>query len=964
MRSALSIRRRAVFMRSRFNLSRLSLRSKLLLVQLIPLLLLGIMTYAYVSQKFAQTSLATADANAAKVQSTLSSASSSLGRERLMQSVAMSGARDDVARALADEQARVDSRLKKVNEAVADMSLGDSSEEDKTERRRLRSAIGGLKALRTQSVAPQLEILPVLNGYDDLIDRLDSVASLVAENESGNARLSDLSIFQSGASHESAAAAYVSVQMATSAQVGADEKATAKTTTKTNLARAESLRSTFQEELADAKDREILSSTARDQRFASSVSVFSRLSEGVNPTQLDLSLTEFETLADNRAQAVEGATNRMSSNRQTIANAAASDSRGQAVLGVVLALLGFCGAVALTYFVARSIAEPLGRLVSAAKTISRTTMPALVDALANPEAERPEMVPLPVEGDDEIGELAKSINQLQQSAIEVSHRQSDVLKRGISDIFVNLARRNQGLLDRQIEFIDEMESTEQEPEQLDRLFKLDHLATRMRRNAESLLVLAGVEQSRRRTRDVSLADVIRVAVGEVEDYQRINVRSISEVTIVGGAAVDLAHVLSELMENGTQYSSPEQSVEVEGVETPDGSYAITVRDAGVGMTDAQIRESNQLLGSRPSIALNVGRSLGFVVVAALAARHRISVRVQHGQAGGLQAVVTLPAEIFARPGEPAPRSAEPTFSIPELRDAGSGGPAPSRAVAALGGGRFGSDPTDRVGEPVREVEAPADQQAVRQAQHDTRRVLPAALETTAPVGSIPPMTMPPSRNPGPVGPTPVGSNLRLPDFRLADPAAPAGERPGAVSPRPPAPTGPVEDVVREAPLPVRPQSAPSRQPALDPETGLPTEPWQPEVDAELPTLPTRRPGATAASAPLAAADHAARSIERAPVDNSPRPGSLTQPAEPAAFVDLGADTDPGEDLSVLTTLPQRSPVGQSGSDDSQYEPGGPTAGASTRSPEERRRRLAQYRAARRGEVPAEPPTPSRNDRRN
>src|SRR5690606_3884824 len=150
-------------------------------------------------------------------------------------------------------------------------------------------------------------------------------------------------------------------------------------------------------------------------------------------------------------------------------------------------------------------------------------LPALVEQLRNPEAEivGDELTPIAVDSKDEIGELATAFNNIQDVTKSVATEQATLLRKGIGDIFVNLARRNQTLLDRQIEFIDQLEAREEDPDQLENLFKLDHLATRMRRNAESLLVLAGAEPPRRRGRPVDMADVVRVAIGEVEHFARI-----------------------------------------------------------------------------------------------------------------------------------------------------------------------------------------------------------------------------------------------------------------------------------------------------------------------------------------------------------------------------------------------------------------------------------------------------------
>ncbi|WP_421119962.1 nitrate- and nitrite sensing domain-containing protein [Aquihabitans daechungensis] len=206
---------------------------------------------------------------------------------------------------------------------------------------------------------------------------------------------------------------------------------------------------------------------------------------------------------------------------------AARDSAEKAsTLFLIAALVAILGAVAAAMFLGRRITRPLGHLTEAADRLSQEQMPRLIESLKNPSEEELDfqigaMTDIEVEGNDEIGQLARSFNEVQRVAGEVAAEQAQLLRKGIGEMFVNLARRNQALLDRQIEFIDELERGEEDPDQLENLYRLDHLATRMRRNAESLLVLAGAEPPRRRGRPAPLANVVRAALAEVEDFGRI-----------------------------------------------------------------------------------------------------------------------------------------------------------------------------------------------------------------------------------------------------------------------------------------------------------------------------------------------------------------------------------------------------------------------------------------------------------
>ena len=234
------------------------------------------------------------------------------------------------------------------------------------------------------------------------------------------------------------------------------------------------------------------------------------------------------------------------------------------------------------------------------------------------------------------------------------------LRQSISDLLHNLARRSQGLVDRQLELIDELERNEVDPDRLDELFRMDHLATRMRRNVENLIVLSGVDQRRRWSESVPLRDVVEAAVAEVEDYSRVQVAGIHDLTLSGQAASDVAHLLAELVENATSFSSPTTRVEVKG--SPAGSgYVLEIEDHGIGMSDAELAEANSRLAA-PLAADNiaVSRMMGFHVVGRLAARHGIRVQLRHCWFGGITALVLLPSALLGSAGwHPATASPVP-----------------------------------------------------------------------------------------------------------------------------------------------------------------------------------------------------------------------------------------------------------------------------------------------------------------
>lgn len=352
-------------------------------------------------------------------------------------------------------------------------------------------------------------------------------------------------------------------------------------------------------------------------------------------------------------------------------------------------------ALAAAYIVARSITHPVKTLTTAAHKLSREQLPRLVDSLKNPAEDdvgylANTFTPIDVSGKDEVGQLAEAFNGIQAVAVNVATEQASLLRKGIGDMFINLARRNQTLLDRQIEFIDQLESKEEDPDQLENLFRLDHLATRMRRNAESLLVLAGAEPNRRRGKPVPLADVVRAAVGEVEDFARIDMLQFDEVLVASNAALDIAHLLSELMENAANFSPPDTRVEVVGHRTKAEGYVISIADHGIGMTPEQLTESNDLLARPPLVGLALSRSLGFIVVGRLAARFGIAVRLMPSPSGGTTAMITLPSTLITDQPKTGPgaianggqadasiSAPDDLSSLPEARGTGAASPAAS-----------------------------------------------------------------------------------------------------------------------------------------------------------------------------------------------------------------------------------------------------------------------------------------------
>ncbi len=388
-----------------------------------------------------------------------------------------------------------------------------------------------------------------------------------------------------------------------------------------------------------------------------------------------------------KLERIDGVGQKLTKQLASQASANSDAASSSANLFLLFALLAIVIAIGLAYLLARAITRPLRKLTTAAQELSTEQLPRLVESLRNPASQdvgflRSSVGKLDVRSRDEVGQLAEAFNTVQEVAVEVATEQAELLRKGIGDMFVNLARRNQALFDRQIEFIDELETNEEDADQLQHLFHLDHLATRMRRNAESLLVLAGAEPNRRRGRPVALTDVVRAALGEVEDFARIDLLELEDVLVTSNAAADVAHLLSELMENATNFSPPDTRVEVVGHRTNAEGYVVSITDTGIGMSPEQMAEANETLENPPLVGLSMSRSLGFIVIGRLAARFGISVRLMSSPTGGVTAVVAMPSVIIhelqrdmpLRPEEPAETTDETSPSdrwTPQVVDSGS-----------------------------------------------------------------------------------------------------------------------------------------------------------------------------------------------------------------------------------------------------------------------------------------------------
>ncbi|WP_344661017.1 sensor histidine kinase, partial [Catenulispora subtropica] len=301
-----------------------------------------------------------------------------------------------------------------------------------------------------------------------------------------------------------------------------------------------------------------------------------------------------------------------------------------------------------TALIARSLVRPLRVLQNTALEIAGNRLPEMVRRLR--DADGSEVIepinPIALSSTDEVGQVARAFDEVHREAVRLATEQA-MLRNNVNAMFTNLSRRSQSLVQRQLRLIDELENAEQDPDQLASLFKLDHLATRMRRNGENLLVLAGEEPGRRWSQPVPLIDVLRAAASEVEQYERVTLRDLPTVEVAGRAVNDVVHLVAELLENATSFSAPETKVSVTGNLLNTGGVMLEIEDSGIGMTPEELDDANERLANPPVVDVAISRRMGLFVVGRLATRHGIQVRLRRSATGGITALVLVPAALLA-----------------------------------------------------------------------------------------------------------------------------------------------------------------------------------------------------------------------------------------------------------------------------------------------------------------------------
>ena len=587
-----------------------------------------------------------------------------------------------------------------------------------------------------------------------------------------------------------------------------------------------------------------------------------------------------------------GKIDRLRSVQQTLSRQILSRSQDQqdtaqtdAYAGAAIAAILLLLVLGITVVMARSLVLPLRKLRHGALEVADSGLPGLVARLRDPQAAVGgiEVAPIDIDTTDEIGEVARAFDEVHREAVRLAANEA-VLRGNVNAMFVNLSRRSQSLIERQLRLIDELEQGEQDDDRLASLFRLDHLATRMRRNCENLLVLGGQDQVRRWNQPVPLLDVVRASLSEVEQYERVEVRVQSEVSIVGSAVNDLVHLVAELVENAIIFSPEHTAITVSGHLVSGGGAMLQITDQGVGMTPDELAEANNRLATQPVVDVSVARRMGLFVVGRLAARHGIRVELRSTVSGGVTAFALLPSRLIA---------------LAELAGQGRGGAYPNEVGTGYDDGfATGIQPVNRppvpgsLTRPVWRTGETAPQPAINN-----------NVPGRGPNHQIPPRPAQPALPPG--GPIDPYAN---------DPytSGPYGAAPG------PAPRDPFADRVNgrdpyaPAPLSAPPPAAapPSppqqRPPAEPPYRGAPQQPRQEQQPGPWGTA-EGRPGRRSERSPIFEA-MTSEWFQRRPVDEKePFQDAWQSPADAGWEAAAATTANPVDGGKTTSGLPKRIP---------------------------------------------------------
>jgi HAMP domain-containing protein len=680
----------------------LSVRSKLIGILIAPLLALTLLTSLGIGANLAVKVEAERLRQEAAFAKSLSRLVHELQAERDLSAALVSGGRASAP--TWPKRATLDDQQTSVNQALEafrndTQSLEDDGSAFYRQAQTARAGFSGLTELRqkVEDNTPATTAEEVLDSYSELIGKLLAVDFEIARNADNHTLTRSVAAFVAMARLKEAASQERGFLHAVTA---AREFGPGQSQRLSELVGAqESWRSQFNV-AATPEQHETLDQTLQRAESQKATELRSSLL-GTSPGQLTTTTTPSQPITVDPADWYRASTARLEllggveedlAGDVDAAAAAveAGGSRRALIYTVILTALLWL-TVGLVLLMARSMVQPLRTLTDTANEVADHQLPGLVEQLQR--AKDPSDLdvvpePVPVTSTDEIGQVSAAFNSVHSTAIQVATEQA-ALRRSVGDMFLNLARRSQSLIDRQLELMDDLEREETDPETLENLFRLDHLATRMRRNSEDLIVLSGEAPPRRWSQPMPLLEVVRAGVAEVEDYNRVELLPIDEsVSLAGQAVSDVVHLLAELVENATSFSPPGTKVQVAGQAISSG-YVIEIEDRGLGMSDEELVEANHRLVNPPVVDFALSRMLGLYVVARLAQRYNIKVQLRHSWYGGITALVLLPPSVTVQTPVPEalPAAHNGGHQWPELASPtrpssdGAGGQVAAPAVA-------------------------------------------------------------------------------------------------------------------------------------------------------------------------------------------------------------------------------------------------------------------------------------------
>ncbi|MDQ0376464.1 sensor histidine kinase [Amycolatopsis thermophila] len=402
----------------------------------------------------------------------------------------------------------------------------------------------------------------------------------------------------------------------------------------------------------------------------------------------------------------------------TSASAEADDAGTAALtesaITVLLGLAAVLVALLISVQIGRGLVIELVGLRDSALELANRRLPRAMRRLrAGEKIDVDADVPVVPPGEGEIGQVGAALNAVQRAALTAAAERAELLT-GVSGVFVTLARRSQSLVHRQLSLLDTMERRTEEPAELEDLFRLDHLAARMRRHAEGLIIMSGAAPGRTWSKPVPLMNIVRAAVAEVEEFQRVEVHRMAEVAVQGTAVADLTHMIAELVENATAFSPPNTTVLVHG-EAVGAGFVVEIEDRGLGMGAERLAEANRRIAEAHQLDLFDGEQLGFYVISRLAKRQGITVTLRRSAYGGTTAVVLLPTTLLTR-ADPAPAEGE----VPAVRARKT----PARPAPARDNGRHRPPPRPAAPPPPPEPGPPPAEPAPAPVDDDVTGGLP------------------------------------------------------------------------------------------------------------------------------------------------------------------------------------------------------------------------------------------------